>query len=146
MIHFLGAGALLLSLFQVPELPDGRGKKTTEQLCGNCHGLAILSGPKRTKAVWRKTVDQMAALGVEGADEEFEEVVEYLTRHFGKINVNTASAAELRDVLDISPKEAKALIRHRETSGEFKDFDGLKKTPGLDAKKIEGRKDRILFR
>ncbi len=78
---------------QVPPLPDGPGKQTVEKLCGaTCHGLAILYGPQRSKPDWREIVDRMAVLGVEASDEEFDTVVEFLARHFGKINVNKASA------------------------------------------------------
>jgi len=147
----LPASLLLSALWsaaapQLPTLPDARGKKTVEKLCSNCHGTAILFGPKRTREAWRKTVDQMAALGVEGADEEFDAVVDYLARNFGKINVNRASAVELRDVLGISLQEAEAIARCREVHGEFKDFEGLKKVPGMDPRKVAERRDRVLFR
>lgn len=131
---------------QVPPLPDGQGKDTVEKLCRDCHGFAILFEPKRTKATWKKIVDQMAGLGVKGEDEEFDTVVEYLARRFGKINVNKAPAAELQDVLEITPNEAQAIVRQREANGDFKDFEGLKKVPGMDARKVDERRDRILFR
>jgi len=133
-------------LAEVPALPEGPGKQEVQKLCGNCHGVAIFFGPKRTREAWEKSVDQMAALGVEGSDEEFEAVVEYLYRHFGKINVNKAPAGELQRVLQISMAEAEAMVRHREANGEFKNFEGLKKVTGLDARKLEERRDRILYR
>ena len=131
---------------QVPTLPEGPGKREVQKHCGNCHGVAIFFGPKRTREAWQKSVDQMAALGVEASDEDFEMVVEYLARHFGKINVNKAPAGELQRVLRISPAEAEAMVRHRQANGEFKNFEELKKVTGLDVRKIEERRDCILYR
>jgi competence ComEA-like helix-hairpin-helix protein len=131
---------------QVPVLPDGPGKETVKKLCSNCHGVAILFAPRRTKTAWQKSVEQMEALGVEGSEQEFETVVEYLTRYFGKINVNRASAAELRQVLDIGEKEAEAIVRHRGQNGEFKDLENFRKAAGLEAAKMVELRDRILFR
>ncbi len=131
---------------QPPVLPAGPGKETVQKLCSNCHGVVILLAPRRTKPAWQKSVEQMAALGVEGSDEEFETVVEYLTRHFGKINVNRASEAELRQVLDIGAKEAEAIVRHRQRNGDFKDMESVRKAAGLDAGKMIELRDRILFR
>ncbi|MGH9662742.1 MAG: helix-hairpin-helix domain-containing protein [Bryobacteraceae bacterium] len=130
---------------QVP-LPDGPSRKTVEKLCSGCHGVAILLAPRRTREAWRKSVDQMAALGVEGTDEEFDSIVDYLVRHFGKINVNRASAKELQEVLDLTPGEAAALVRHRQASGDFKQMEDLRKAAGLDAKKLAACRDRVLFR
>ncbi len=148
---WLATSVLFLSLSlaatpQVPVLPEAPGKQIVLKLCGNCHGIAILFEPKRTREAWRKSVEQMAALGVDGSEEEFETVVSFLTRHFGKINVNRASASQLREVLDIPLPEAEAIARHRETNGEFRGFDDLKKVRGVDAGRIGERRDRILFR
>lgn len=145
-----GIFVLLLTLpavatSQTP-LPDGPGRKTVEKLCSKCHGLALLFAPRRTKAAWQKSVDQMASLGVEGTEEEFAAIVDYLTRHFGKTNVNRAPAKELQEVLQISPEEANALVRHREANGDFISFETLKKVSGVDARKLAERRDRILFR
>ena len=70
----------------------------------------------------------------------------YLARYFAQINVNKASAAEIQDIVDLSADDAAAIVKYRETNGEFKSIDDVGKVPGLDAKKIADRKDRILFR
>jgi competence protein ComEA len=143
--------ALGAILFDLPcraqtELPDGAGKSTVEKLCGNCHGLATIVGLRRTKAGWQTSVDDMAARGATGTDEEFDTVVEYLVRYLGKVNVNTASSKELQEVVDISAKEADAIVKYRTANGAFKDLDALEKVPDIDAKKLAERKDRIAFK
>ena len=41
-------------------------------------------------------------------------------------------------------KEAAALIAYREENGPCKKLEDLKKVPGLDYKKIDARKDRLV--
>ena len=128
------------------DLPDGPGKNTVEKICGNCHGLATVVGLRRTRAGWQTSVDEMAGRGAAGTDEEFDEVIEYLARYFGKVNVNAASAKDMREVLEISGQEADAIVKYRTANGAFKDFDALAKVPDIDSKKLAERKDRISFK
>ena len=37
------------------------------------------------------------------------------------------------------------MIAYREKNGLFKSVDDLKKVPGIDAKKIDAKKDRLYF-
>jgi len=128
------------------ELPEGPGKSTVKKLCSKCHGLATVVGLRRTKASWQTSVDDMASRGATGTDDEFDAVVEYLARYLGKVNVNEANSTELEEVLEISAKEADAVVKYRAANGAFKDFDALQKVPDVDAQKLIGRKDRIVFR
>lgn len=67
-----------------PELPDGEGKQQVEELCTACHSLQPIVTARHTKAEWRAEVDNMVGLGALGTDEDFNAVVEYLGRHYGK--------------------------------------------------------------
>jgi competence protein ComEA len=142
----LGAISFALPCAAQTELPDGAGKSTVEKLCSNCHGLATIVGLRRTKAGWQTSVDDMAARGAAGSDQEFDTVIDYLARYLGKVNVNTASSKELQEVVDISAKEADAIVKYRTANGAFKDLDALEKVPDIDAKKLAERKDRIAFK
>jgi competence ComEA-like helix-hairpin-helix protein len=142
----LGAILLTLPCGAQTELPDGPGKSSVEKLCSNCHGLAAIVGLRRTKVGWQTSVDDMAARGAAGTDEEFDTVVEYLARYLGKVNVNIASSKELQEVVDISAKEADAIVKYRTANGAFKDLDALEKVPDVDMKKLAERKDRIAFK
>jgi competence protein ComEA len=42
-------------------------------------------------------------------------------------------------------QEAAAIIEYRAKNGPFKSIEDLKKVPGIDAAKIEARKDRLTF-
>ena len=90
------------------------------------------------------------AFGMKGTDKELTAVVEYLAKNFPaeeipKINVNKAKAIELESGLSLKRSEAAAIIEYREKNGNFKSIEDLKKVPGVDAAKIEAKKDRLIF-
>lgn len=77
---------------------------------------------------------------------ERDKIVEYLAKSFpAKVNVNKAEAKEIETALELSAAECAAIVRYREQMGDFKSLDDLKKVPGLDAGKMESRKDRLEF-
>jgi len=127
------------------DLPDGPGKSTVEKLCSSCHGIATVIGLRRTKEGWQASVDDMVARGATGTDEEFDAAVTYLARFCGKVNVNTAASQELQEVLGIPGEQADGIVKYRTVNGAFKDLEALGKVPGVDAKKLVERKDRIVF-
>ena len=93
-------------------------------------------------------VGEMAAAGAQATEDEFNEIVDYLAAAFPKapkINVNKAAAQDLESGLELSAKEAQAIVRYREEKGSFKSIEDVEKVPGLDAKKIEAKKDRLTF-
>ena len=74
----LGASA------QAQDLPDGAGKDLVMNVCTQCHEVTRITSKKKTKEEWNDTVDKMAARGAKASDEEFETIVTYLTKYFGK--------------------------------------------------------------
>ncbi|SRR5258708_23709426 len=137
---------LALLILLVQDLPDAPAKATVQKICTSCHTLSVVVSKRRIKSDWQKSVEDMSGRGMKATDEEMEAAVEYFSRYFGKININRADAAEIKNVVDLSEKEAAAVVKYREENGDFKSFDGLAKVPGLEPKKIEERKERILFR
>jgi len=139
---------LLAAAAAAQELPDGPGKADVVKVCDSCHGVSTLIGEARTLSQWNDVVNDMVARGAQGSDDELRRVVEYLAKTFPpatKINVNTAAAKELESKLDISSKDAEALVHYREQNGKFQSFDDLKKVSGLDLKKIEAKRDRLAY-
>jgi len=145
--------SLILALAAAPvfcqELPDGPGKATTQQICGNCHGVDVLVGHRQTRDEWTATIQKMIESGAEGTPDQFKDILEYLTKNFGPaapaINVNKATAADLEGGLGLTPKEAAAIVKYRTDKGDFKAVDDFKKVPDLDFKKIEAQKARLQF-
>ena len=131
-----------------PTLPDGPGKDVFVSVCSLCHSPTAPMGKQWTRQQWEAKVSEMLQEEPDVTREERAAIVEYLASNFksgGKIYINRAKAEDLETALDISSKDAASLVRYREEKGEFKSLDDLKKAPGLDAAKIEARKDRFEF-
>jgi alcohol dehydrogenase (cytochrome c) len=65
-------------------LPDGAGKAVVERMCTACHGLNVVTGQRMTRQGWADQVDDMVSRGAVGTDADIKQVVEYLSRNFGK--------------------------------------------------------------
>ena len=124
-----------------PTLPVGEGRDLVMRLCADCHGLEAAVGQRRALTDWEETIVRMLDRGVGGTDDELKSVVSYLSRAFGKVNVNAADSRNLQSVLELSSPVADALIKGR----PYATVADLAKIPGIDAKAIETMKDRIVF-
>ena len=82
--------AILTPLLLVPStpaqenLPDGPGKELLMNVCTVCHNLARVVEKRLSKDEWDDIVDKMAARGARASDEEFDTIVNYLVKNFGK--------------------------------------------------------------
>ena len=63
----------------------------------------------------------------------------------GRVNVNRAQTKDIVAVLSVTQKDGDAIVEYRKTNGEFKDFDGLCKVPGIDLEKLKQGRDAIAF-
>jgi hypothetical protein len=66
------------------DLPEGAAKETVMRVCTVCHDTDHFTTKRRTKDEWSDTVDTMAKRGAMATDEEFDAIVDYLTKNFGK--------------------------------------------------------------
>lgn len=138
--------ALSLPAVMAQQLPDGPGKSTLQTVCTKCHDVNQVIARRRTATDWSMTLDKMITQGAEATDVQFGEILDYLIKNFRKpINVNQASAKSLEGELEISTKEAEAIVAYRERNAAFKSLDDLKKVPGLDPKKVDAAKDWVAF-
>ena len=135
------ATGLLLPVFPQAngQLPSGPGKETVQKLCVGCHQVDVVIARRHTQADWEGVIGDMIARGSKGTEEELSVVADYLSKYFGRVNVNTATAQELETGLKIPEREAKAIVSWREQHGKFTKFEEVRKVPGLDAKFIEKR-------
>ena len=160
MIHrgvrgiILGSGLILLAQAQSVKLPPGKGRDEFARVCGACHLTDVAAKQKMDPDQWAATVDHMVELGAEGTDDEFKSIVQYLSKNFSlskppaadtKINVNTADSAQLVSGLELAQADAEAIVRYRKDKGDFKNWSDLGKVPGIDRKKLENEKNRIVF-
>jgi competence protein ComEA len=129
-----------------PGLPEGPGRDALIKVCSGCHSPESVIGMAKTREDWAALVGDMVNQGAQGSDEEFARIIDYLAANFpAKVNVNTAGPQLLESALDLSEKEAAALVAYREQNGKFKSIEDLAKVPGVDRRKIEARKDRIEY-
>jgi competence protein ComEA len=128
-----------------PQLPDGPGRETLVRVCGDCHGVDVIEGQRRTRAQWREVVEDMVARGANASGDDTKTITDYLATALGRVNVNKAPESEIQTVLELSGPEAAAIVSYRSSSGEFKNLDDLKKVPGFDFTKVEAKKDRVTF-
>jgi competence protein ComEA len=149
---FFTIAVLSLSQFAFAQdlLPEGRGKKETLQVCSACHEAAKATSVKLTREGWVETIDRMKAFGASGSDEEFAAIVEYLSTNFKgdtvrPLDMNTAESIDLESVLQLLRRESRAVLEYREKRGQFSSLDDLKGLDPVIFKKIEAKKDRIVF-
>ena len=129
-------------------LPDGPGKEVFESVCSLCHTPTAPMGRQWTKPQWEAKVIEMLQEEPDVTPQERAAIIEYLSANFspgGKIYINKARAKDLETALELSSSEAEAVFRYREEKGGFKTVDDLKKVPGVDAAKIEAKKNRLEF-
>jgi competence protein ComEA len=129
--------------------PDGRGRDVTVRVCGACHSPERSAAVRLTRRGWQDVMGKMVSLGAKGSDEELTAVLDYLSANFKgdapkPVNMNTAPAIDLESVAGLLRKEAAALIAYRTRHGPCKTLEDLKKIPGVDFRKIERRRDRLV--
>ena len=128
------------------DFPEGDGRALVMNTCGGCHEAAIVADIRQSQEQWKRSVAEMVDRGavVSAADEKV--IVEYLTAHFGlELNLNKATAREIERFLRLSKDEAAAVVSYRKSNGDFKSWEDVAKVPGVDVKKIEGKKDALKF-
>lgn len=131
------------------QLPDGPGKAELVKVCGICHQAERSAAVRLTREGWEGVISDMIARGAKGTDEEFNAILDYLSKHFlgeapKPLNINRANSIELESVAGLTRKESAALLKWRDEVGRCNSLEDLKKVPGLDYKKIEARKEFIV--
>lgn len=155
----LGGFALLLTvlslaagLAQEPQKPETRSAEDVKaeenftRNCVKCHTADRVVGSRRTRTQWEEVMTTMqTARGAVITDEDWDVVLNFLVKHHGRVNVNRAAANELVEVLGVTAEAAENIVKYRKEHGNFEDFDGFAKVPGLDLEKLEKLRDAISF-
>jgi competence protein ComEA len=92
----------------------------------------------------------MMGMGAQGTVEEFSAALEYLAAHYPAnglppLNVNTAKAIDFETRLSLRRSESALIIKYRTEHGTFKSIEDLKKVPGIDAAKIDAKRDSLVY-
>ncbi len=132
------------------QLPAGPGRDEMQKVCSGCHELERSVSLRQDRDGWKTTINKMIGLGAQGTEQEFSATLEYLAATYPattmpRLNVNTAHAIDFEARLSMKRSEAALIIRYRAEHGKFKSIEDLKRVPGVDAAKIEARKDILAF-
>ena len=129
-------------------LPAGAGKELVVKVCLDCHGAGHFRGQRLSPDDWSDKVYDMIDRGAKANDDDVRTVVAYLAKHFGKdskVLVNTAPLVELKSVLGFTVAESEAVLAYRKDHPAFQEWRDLLKVPGIDAGKVEAKKDLLAF-
>ena len=129
------------------ELPDAPGRATVLKLCNECHGAEIVVGRPHSEEGWNAIVIDMVQRGAQGTDDEFDEIVRYLTKNIKagekasppKLNVNKVSAKAIETGLGLTAKEAEAIVTARGKAA-FRSVEDVKKVSGVTPRRSKQRK------
>lgn len=144
--------AMAIGFHQDPQKAEARapedikGEETFTRNCVKCHPVDRIAGSRRTRTQWEEVMTTMTtARGAVISDEDWDVIQTYLVKHYGRVNVNRATADDLAEVLGVTPETANAIVAYRKQNGEFVDYDAFAKVPGLDLEKLEKLRDAISF-
>ena len=144
--------ALAIGFHQEPQKAEARspedlkGEETFTRNCVKCHPVDRIAGSRRTRTQWEEVMTTMTtARGAVISDDDWDVIQTYLVKHYGRVNVNRATADDLAEVLGVTPETASAIVAYRKQNGEFVDYDAFAKVPGLDLEKLEKLRDAISF-
>ena len=135
---------------QNQNMPEGPGKAETMKVCSGCHEVTRATSMHLDRAGWQSEMEKMISLGAKGSPEEFESILNYLSKNYPaeavpKVRINSARQIELEAGLTLRRSQAAALVAYRSKHGPFHSIEDLKNVPGLDFAYIESKQDRITF-
>ena len=132
-------------------LPAGAGRELLIRACRGCHKAEEFAAYRHSRDEYRLIVYRMGERGAPASAKELDGIADYLATNFpkvedpSKINVNHASAKELERGLNLTAKEAEAIVRYRERYGDLRAIGDLFMIYGVDGRKIQAAKDKISF-
>jgi len=151
-LSIFGLGIPLLAVVLIPTVAAGshaqdarKLEQAFQRVCSDCHEPERIFESKRTRGDWESILEKMIEKGATGTDQDFELVLQYLLSKSGMVNVNQATPQDIALVLEVTQKEADAIVAFRKQNGNFKNFEALTKVPDVDAAKLEQHKDALIF-
>jgi putative heme-binding domain-containing protein len=83
----VNAGPILGLLFTLAvhaqSLPEGPGRAPLQRICSSCHTVNVATSQHLSHAGWQNVVADMVSRGAQGTQDEFDEIVSYLSKNFG---------------------------------------------------------------
>jgi competence ComEA-like helix-hairpin-helix protein len=126
-------------------LAPGPGSDVFQRVCVLCHTPDRVVANRKTRTEWEEIIDKMITRGAQVTDDNYGTVEDYLLRNYGRVNVNKAGKDDLMLIAGVTAAEADAIVKFRTDNGPLADFAALSQVPGVDAKKLEDKKDALSF-
>ena len=112
-----GRGAGAAGFQQDPQKAESRspedikGRRAFTRNCVKCHPSDRVAGSRRTRTQWEEVMTTMpTARGAVITDEDWDVMQTYLVKHYGRVNVNRATADDLVEVLGVTPETAETIV------------------------------------
>ena len=91
----------MVVLAQAPssQLPEGAHRETVQRVCSSCHTVQMFAGRRMTQQQWGATVSNMIGRGAKITDDEFDQIVGYLTATFpvnGEATISTGTTKQIK--------------------------------------------------
>jgi putative heme-binding domain-containing protein len=102
-------------------LPEGKGKAEFQKVCGNCHSVSMATSQRMDQAQWTGVVNDMVGRGAQGTQQDFDNIIAYLTANFGAGKPATAA---------VSPSPANVPATAPLSEAEIAKATGLMKANG----------------
>jgi putative heme-binding domain-containing protein len=74
-------------------LPEGKGKAEFQRVCSGCHSVSMATGQRMDQAQWTGVVNDMVSRGAQGTQQDFDNIIAYLTANYGKGEAATPAVA-----------------------------------------------------
>jgi competence protein ComEA len=125
---------------------DEHAAQVFSTVCSRCHPLERVTAMRRTRPQWEEVITSMiTARGAQISDEDFDTVLDYLSKEYGRVYINRAPVDDIVEALGISNTMASTIVGYRKDHGPYQDFDALAAVPGVDRTALEGKRDAIVF-
>ena len=125
---------------------DAKGQQVFTTVCSRCHPVERITALRRTRSQWEETITNMiTARGAQVPDEDFDTILTYLTREYGRVDINRGQSDDIVEVLGLGTEMADAIVAYRKEHGPFADFEALLKVPRIDRDALEKKRDAISF-
>ncbi len=76
-----------------PDMPNGPGKDVTLRTCTKCHSITNITGNHKDRDGWTATITKMVGYGATGTDDEFQAILDYVSKYYGLDTPATPPAA-----------------------------------------------------
>ena len=131
------------------EFPAGPGRDTFIRVCSSCHAPEQVIGHGQDASGWADTINQMIQNGAQGSDQDFGDIVQYLSTYVGpmpaKIDVNTVTSLGLQNWLGFTAQQGDAVVAYRTAHGKFTSPADLEKVPNVTPGLINNIKGVLTF-